>query len=162
MNLNQQECVKHCHVLSILTLSTRKSSGLDNRIVPVSQFSSWNQPISLEMPWNEKTLTNEIKINCISFMCNITESKFTETKINCLVISAMCIKMQGWLAILPMSWLAPLSQVLVKVDQMPQTVILWPDLVIYDDTPLQHPTTATNNKKFSSAWSFKFFSKNSL
>lgn len=29
--------------LSILTLSTRKSSGLDNRIVPVSQFSSWNQ-----------------------------------------------------------------------------------------------------------------------
>lgn len=154
--------VQHCHVLSILTLSTRKSSGLDNRIVPVSQFSSWNQPKSLEMPWNGKTLTNETKINCISFMYTITKSKFTETIINCLVISAMCIKMQGWLAILPMSWLAPLSQVLVKVDQMPQTVILWPDLVIYDDTPPQHPTTATNNKKFSSACSFKFFSKNSL
>lgn len=126
--------VKHCYVLSILTLSTRKSSGLDNRIVPVSQFSSWNQPKIWHM-------------NCISFIYMITKSKFTETKINCLMISAMCIKMQGWLAFLPVSWLAPLSQVRVKVYQMLQTVIPWPDLLIYADDPPQHPTTATNNKK---------------
>lgn len=129
--------------LSILTLSTRKSSGLDNRIVPVSQFSSWNQPKIWHM-------------NCISFIYMITKSEFTETKINCLMISAMCIKSQGWLAFLPVSWLAPLSQVRVKVYQMLQTAIPWPDLVIYADTPPQHPTTATNNNKILSACSFFF------
>lgn len=98
-------------------------------------------------------LTNKLYI---SFIYMITKSKFSETKINCLMISAMCIKLQGWLAFVPVSWLAPLSQVRVKVYQMLQTAIPWPDLVIYADTPPQHPTTATNNNKILSACSFVF------
>lgn len=129
--------IKQCYVLSILTLSTRKSSGLDNRIVPVSQFSSWNQP---------KSLTNKLYILHI----HDYKIKIYRDKNKLPVISAICIKMQGWLAFSPVSWLAPLSQVRVKVYQMLQTVIPWPDLVIYADTPPQHPTTATNNNFFLS------------
>lgn len=134
--------------LSILTLSTRKSSGLDNRIVPVSQFSSWNQSKSLKMPWNGKTQINEKLTNKL-YILHIHDHKIKiyREKNKLPDDSAMCIKMQGWLAFVPVSWLAPLSQVRVKVYQMLQTVIPWPDLLIYADDPPQHPTTATNNKK---------------